>query len=75
MILANVKIGNLYLLKNGKIGWVGLIHRTTVDLIIDNTLRMYTFEGHLTKRMPSNADKGFDVIKQITQEENPEYFL
>ena len=68
----DVKINEYYLLGNGEIGQVCLIFDTTFDLIVGNHMYIYQYNG---TRSSNKNYPGYKIVKKISRELNPEYFL
>ena len=78
MKLTNAKVGEFYQTKKG-IAEVAIIfdaddqNMFTIDVIINNELRIYNSSGSLNSARTDRDD--WEIQFQITKEENPEYFL
>jgi len=72
MNLRGSKEGDWFMTNKGP-AEVCLVFQDTIDLMINDEIRIYTYSGHLTSDVSDH--NAWKVIYKMTKESHPEYFL
>ncbi len=79
MILANAKIGDIYMTKSRGTAKVAMIFEhvcipSTIDLIVEDAVRIYDMYGYLNTSTLQEREE-FDILYFMPKEKYPEYYL
>ncbi len=61
----------LFLLENNKIGYAGLKFQDTFDIVIEDEVLIYDYNGKCTNK----SKIGYNIKEELTPEKYPEHFI